>query len=135
MKIELGREAVARIEAVYGPTSQHREDTINQIFLDAPLNMASLLEDEDAIRQISFHCTTCGFLLNPGNVWVEHWHPQKRPGDDIIPEAKVFLAAKYQEFCGQSRRLLGGYQPWREQRRQRLVVKAKAKEKETSLAW
>ncbi|KAH8883814.1 hypothetical protein GQ53DRAFT_811225 [Thozetella sp. PMI_491] len=126
MKMELDSDTIAQIEAVNGPTSRH-QDVTKQIFLEAPEHMISLLEDEDILRHVQFHCTQCGLLLNPGNMWIEHWHPRKRPGDDIVPDAKAFLAAKCHEVCVKCQHWLEGFHNWREERRRRAALRQKAK--------
>lgn len=70
--------------------------------------------------RIRFYCATCGVLLNPGDTFVWHSHPEldRRPGQEVIDAAHQWLSSRRQ-------RLRERYRKWRDKRKELVVLRPK----------
>ena len=70
--------------------------------------------------RIRFYCATCGVLLNPGDTFVWHSHPEldRRSGQEVIDAAHQWLSSRRQ-------RLRERYHRWRDERKELVVPRPK----------
>ena len=76
--------------------------------------------EQTPASRIRFCCATCGVLLNSGDTFVWHSHPEldRRPGQEVIDAAHQWLSSRRQ-------RLRERYHRWRDERKELVVSRPK----------